>query len=241
MKTIAMQKKLLLWKFNGRSLMLFAVIILGLNSCITYTHLYDISKPLTLSPDEADTLSWDYFEGMTEGEKIRVTDKSKRSQDIMFTSASEGMLFGMAYKDAENIKKVEPYEFSIPTKRISQVKEIGKSKQLKNIERPEIFHRDLYKLKEGNRVMILKKNGQLQYLYFREFKNGVVYGDTWGSNKNDRNKIPTKAIAIPISEIEEITVRRFNASRTGLLTASIVLTSFVVIIIAYIVDPVYLF
>ena len=236
-----MQKKLLLWKFNGTSLMLFAVIVLVLNSCITYTHIYDISKPLTLSLDEADTLSWDYFEGMTEGEKIRVTDKSKKSQDIMFTSASGGMLYGMAYKDADNFKKVDPYEFSIPIKRISQVKEIGKSKQLKNIEQPEIYHRDLYKLKEGNRVMILKKNGQLQYLYFREIKNGVVYGDTWGSNKNDRNKIPTKAIAISISEIEEITVRRFNASRTGLLTASIVLTSFVVTIIAYIVDPVYLF
>ncbi|MCL6257488.1 hypothetical protein M3O96_00190 [Aquiflexum sp. TKW24L] len=190
--------------------------------------------------DAADTLSWDYFEGMAQGDKIRVTDKTKNSQDILFSSASEGMLYGQAFRDAYNLKKVDPHDFSIPIKRISQVKEIGKSRKLKNDEKPKFSNRDLYKIKMGSRVSILKKNGELQYLYFKEFKDGVVYGDTWGSNKNDRNKVPTKAIGIPISEIEEITVRSFNFSRTGLLTIGIAGAFLGIIIIAYITDPIYL-
>ncbi|WP_373497085.1 hypothetical protein [Aquiflexum sp.] len=218
--------------------LLLAVLLISFGSCTSYMNINRISSPLTLGIKGTDTLSWDYFEGVLQGDKIRVTDKSNISHEIMFSFVSDGMLHGLTFWDPVSLKKVKPYDFSIPINRISQVRGIGKGSEIEDKEKPEFYFSDLYKLKKGDKIMIEKKNGQPHYMYFKESEMGCLWG-SWGSKKNDR-KMPTEEIEIPISKLQEITVKSFNSSRSELLTIGFAGIFLAILIIAYIANPIYI-
>lgn len=218
--------------------LLIGVLLMSFCSCTSYMNINSISSPLTLGNAMSDTLSWNYFEGMKPGDKIRIKDKSEIKQDILFSSASEGMLYGLALRNPVSWRKVEPFDYSMPINRISQIRVIEKSSEIANNEIQEFYMSELYRIKEGNEVFIEKKNGQHLYMFFKEFKDGVVYGDAWGSIKNEP-KSSTEKVEIPISEIEKIEVKKFNSKRTGLLFITVGVGFLAVIIISYATNPIY--
>lgn len=219
---------------------ILVVLLMPFFSCSSYMNVKSISSPLILGNDMSDTLSSKYFEGMTPGDKIKIRDKTDKRQEILFSSVSEGMLYGMALRNPESWKKVEPFDFSIPITRISWIKVIEKSSELSNDEIQKFYNSDLYKIKKGDRVFIEKENGQQLYMLFEEFEDGIVYGDSWGSLKND-SKSSTEKVEIPINEIEIIEVKKFNSKRTSLLIITVGGGFLAVLIISIAANPVYIF
>jgi hypothetical protein len=220
-----------------KKLIPFVLLILTV-SCKTYKNVENL-QTITLSNAESDTLPPDFFYGIQAGDKIKLMDRSKRVYDIVFQSVSEGNILGQLDLDPVKYRNLDVSEFSIPLKNIIQVRGIGSGKELEVLDNPEIFYSDLYKIKVGEKILLEMKNGDLDYMYFREFRNGNLYGQSWGSKKNNKN-LPTRVVEIPVTEVRKVKVRRLNAPATAAFVVGTSGAIIGILLLLYSFNPIYL-
>jgi hypothetical protein len=213
--------------------LVFLLAPMAFFSCVSYKDIKKVYQPWTLDPGDSKTFPLDYFEGVSQGDKIQVKDKSQKNYYMEFSSVFEGNLNGRVIKDPVTMNKVEPYDYSIPIHRISQVSGIGKGSEMKDKPQPDFYYSDLYKIRKGEKILVKERSGEIQYMSFNELKNGRIYGDSWGSEKKD-NTIESKKVEIPLQEIDQIQVKRFKPLQTFGLVAGITVGTFVV---AYAISP----
>jgi hypothetical protein len=207
-------------------------------SCKTYKSVENL-QTITLSTAESDTLPTDFFYGIQPGDKIRLVDRSNRVYDIVFQSFSEGNILGQLDLDPVKFSNVEASDFSIPLKNIIQVRGIGSGKEIKGIGKPAVYYSDLYKIKEGEKILVVMKNGDLDYMYFREFRNGKIYGKSWGSEKKNKN-FPTREVEIPVAEVGKVKVYRLNAPATAAFVVGTTGVILGILLLLYSLNPIYL-
>jgi hypothetical protein len=214
------------------------VLLILTVSCKTYKNVENM-QTITLSNAESDTLPPDFFYGIQAGDKIRLMDKSNRVYDIVFHSVSDGNVLGKLDLDPVKYRNLDVSEFSIPLKNIIQVRGIGSGKELEGLDNPDIFYSDLYKIKEGEKILVEMENGDLDYMYFKEFRNGNIYGQSWGSEKKNKN-LPTREVEIPVAEVGKVKVYRLNAPATAAFVVGTSGAIIGILFLLYSLNPIYL-
>lgn len=76
----------------------------------------------------------------------------------------------------------------------------------------EFVIKSLAKLVEGDKILVNTKSGETYFMYYDRLNNSKLEGTLWLLNGDKIS--PTKTVEIPISEIEEVKVKKFSPAAT---------------------------
>jgi hypothetical protein len=159
------------------------------------------------------------------GDTIIVIEKKGKVSEMIYSEILENRLLGQIYIDPESFQMVEPYHYFIDTIQIRQVIMVPKSSGLGIGSKSNYYFHHLYKIKKGEKILIIGINGNQQYMHFEEFGEGLISGipiyygfpkanyKNWISRKEYKNLEKT-LIEIPLREIENIHVQRLSVPGT---------------------------